>query len=798
MQLNAALNTPVVVTEATSGEGKVALKEVTENSVTFTLEATNYSSLVANYDVNGSVLTDAPVNAGGGLFVNLPNTNGTLDLVANGLATLTVDGEAVSTVSVPAHSTVSFDVTVAVTEAGDEVLASYYTNGYWLEGFVNLVDASDVNPTLTVPYVGFKGEWDAAPILDAPVWEGGLKSFYEVATVLSGIDGEYYFKETNLETGNPDPNVIAFSPNGDGIFDDSLVLFSALRNAKEMKFNVLDSEGNHLRTLRTEYNVRKNYYDRGLNQMYNFNPARAWDGKVKGEFVADGEYLLEVQAVIDFEGAEWQSFTFPVKVDTVAPEGSASYDAETKTITASFTDDFSGISNWDVLVDGVSVLGVDENEEPVILTAGDTTYTLAELKAGQSLEVVVYDYAGNMTSTTLVEAPEVEDNDIPALHGLLPEYFGVESTNEVLVAGYATDASGISYVKVDGEEAELFEMDGEVWFEAYLNLEDGYHEVTIEAADNKGNVTNIVRRFFVDTTAATVTLNGYESHVDTSVDSLELGVEVHDNFDEIRLFVDGEEVYFNELGEPYNVDRSFHETIPVTLDLVDGVNTFEIKVVDFAGNETVEHVTITKQILNGFVQKGDDTYYYVNGVMQTKWVHVNSSWYFFNAEGKMQTGWLTDGGKKYYLHEDGKMATGWVNVSGKWYFFHKTSGAMLTGWVKDANKWYYMNTTGAMQTGWLKDANKWYYLNASGDMAIGWVKDDNKWYFLNGKGEMQTGWLWTGGKWYFMNKSGAMATGWVHDGGKWYYMNHNGAMQTGWVNINGVWYQFNKSGAWVG
>lgn len=799
MQLNAALSTPVIVTETTSGEAKVALKEVTENEVTFTLEATNYSDEDASYNVNGSVYTDEPVGVGG-VYRSVPNLlgYGTIDLIEEGFATLTVDGEAVSTVSVPAGSSVSIDVTVAVSAEADEILSGIFTNGYWLEGFVNLVDPNDVNPELTVPYVGFKGEWDAAPVLDAPSWEG-TKSFYKMASVLSGIDGEYFFKETNNETGKADPNVIAFSPNGDGIFDDSLVLFSTLRNAKELKINVLDSKGNHLRTLRTEYNVSKNYYDRGLGLPYNFNPARAWDGKVKGKVVADGQYQLEVKAVIDFEGAKWQSFKFPVKVDTVVPEGSASYDAETKTITASFSDDFSGISNWDVLVDGVSVLGVDENEEPVILSAGDTTYTLANLKAGQSLEVVVYDYAGNMTSTTLVEGVEKEDKEIPALHGLLPEYFGVESTNEVLVGGYVTDASGIAYVKVDGVEADIMDIEGETWFGAFLTLEDGYHEVTIEAADNKGNVTNIVRRFFVDTTAATVTLIGYESHVDTSVDSLELGVEVQDNFDEIRLFVDGEEVYFNELGEPYNVDRSFHQTIPVTLDLVDGVNTFEIKVVDLAGHETVEEVTIVKEVLNGFVQRGTDTFYYINGEMQIGWEKVGAIWYFFNTDGTMKTGWLTEGSKKYYLHEDGKMATSWTEIDGKKYYFHASSGHMMTKWVFVSGKWYFMNaSTGVMKTGWLKDNKKWYYLNNSGDMATGWVKDADKWYFLKGNGEMQTGWLWTGGKWYFLNKSGAMATGWVHEGGKWYYMNHNGMMQTGWVSINGVWYHFNKSGAWVG
>ena len=57
------------------------------------------------------------------------------------------------------------------------VPATYiFKNGYFVEGYVILPDAADINPELTVPYVGYKGKWGQAPIVDAPMWDA--KSFY--------------------------------------------------------------------------------------------------------------------------------------------------------------------------------------------------------------------------------------------------------------------------------------------------------------------------------------------------------------------------------------------------------------------------------------------------------------------------------------------------------------------------------------------------------------------------------------------------------------------------------------------
>ena len=73
----------------------------------------------------------------------------------------------------------------------------------------------------------------------------------------------------------------------------------------------------------------------------------------------------------------------------------------------------------------------------------------------------------------------------------------------------------------------------------------------------------------------------------------------------------------------------------------------------------------------------------------------------------MQTGWLQLGSTWYWFDASGTMATGWRSIGGTYYFFDG-SGALATNrWVGD----YYVTGSGAMAT------NQWvggYYVGADG------------------------------------------------------------------------------------
>lgn len=588
MQLHAALSTPVVVTETETNEAKVALKEITDNQVTFELTAENVTDEAVTYDVEASAQTDQFVQNGEDLIV-APNMFASIDL--EGMVTATVNGEEVSTVEVPANGTTAVTVTIDVSDV-DETLAAKYINGYWLEGYVTLTDPTDTNPQLNVPYVGFKGEWDDAPIMDEPMWDAD--SFYEMTGIVTsqGKDEEgneqFGFLGEDLTTGAMDPEKIAFSPNGDKTQDDALMILSFLRNAKETKFNVLDENKEVVRTITTESHVRKNYYDGGQGPMYSLSASRAWDGKIDGKIAPEGKYYLQVEAVIDFDDAAWQSLEMPVLLDTTAPELEAEFDEEAQKVTVEAEDNEagSGLAYWDVLIDGKSIL-----DAPYV--NGETEHQLIKrLSPEQTLTVVAVDYAGNTTEEL---ATEGEDVTAPDLHLKTPEFLGVESSRTVEFTGYVTDKSGIKEVTVDDKKAELTYNKAKDRYDFTLKIKhkkDGYYFHHIKAVDNGGNEAEIGRRYFVDSEKAELKVKANKK---TDEDTITVEAKVKDNFDEIKLYVNGNEIYKNELSEPYGMN-GFNKTIKdIELNLELGTNEFEFKVVDLGGHVTTETVTIEQE-----------------------------------------------------------------------------------------------------------------------------------------------------------------------------------------------------------
>lgn len=620
MQIHAALSTPVVVTESASNEAKVALKEINSNEVTFELTAENYSDEAVTYDVSANAQTDTPVD-GGGVLVTAPNMFGGNDL--GDIAT--VNGEALSTVEVPANGQVSLEVSVDLSEV-DASLAEIFTNGYWVEGFVTFTDPTDTNPELTVPYVGFKGSWDDAPIFDTPLWDA--MTFYGMTGVVTNTgDDSYGFLGENLETGETDPEKIAFSPNGDGVQDDALLILSFLRNAKEAKFNVLDEDKKVVRTIRLESDLRKNYYDGGAAPEYSLSGERTWDGKINNKLAEDGQYYLQAAAVIDYEDAEWQTLELPVLLDTTAPEVDATIDENGEVLTVAVDDgEGSGLATWDVLVDGESVL-----ETPY--TESVTEHELTDFDEDSTVTVVATDYAGNeQEEEAVVEEPA--DTTVPDLHLLTPELLEAYDSRDVVFSGYVTDASGVKEVTVDGKKAELVYNEEEDRYDFSLTLshkKDDFYFRHIKAEDNAGNETEIGRRYFVDTAEATLKVKAPKK---TKEDSVTVSATIKDNFDDINFYVNGNHVFSHDLSTPYG-KKSFKEKIEdIELNLEDGENVFEFKVVDLAGHETVEEVVITKQVKKNpgkdkDEDKDEDKYDLVGYIFERVFSFIGKLWNLF-------------------------------------------------------------------------------------------------------------------------------------------------------------------------
>jgi lactocepin len=768
MQLHAALSTPVVVTEATTNEAKVALKQINDNVVSFSLKAKNYSDAAVTYNVGVNVQTDLALFEVLGYSANLLEAQPLegVGVKVNGLA---VDPEAVPTVELAAGEeqeiTVELDLTNAAVlnrnASGMVAPTDIFTNGYFVEGFVTLTDPADTNPELSVPYVGFKGKWDQAPVIDAPMWKTP-DSFYEMTGI---VDENGSFLGYDYFNKNYNPNYIAFSPNGDGVQDKVTPVLSFLRNAKKVEVNILDNTGKKIRTIRTENNVRKNYYDGGRNLMYNYSTARTWDGLANLKKVPEGQYQYEIRTLIDFPGAEWQSFKLPVKVDVTAPKGTPTYNLSTKSINFKYVTDGtvgSGIDYYDVLVDGESVLtaplsGKTENFK---LSQAVTTDT--------EVEVVAYDFAGN-SSTLKVETDVV----IPDVHVLTPGALTTTNTRNVPVNGYITDWSGASTVTIAGKSVQLVynAAQNRYDFSTVLSFDsDGVKSFEIKGVDGRGNEISFQRQVIVDSTAPVLEVVGAPATVDNAVESTTVDLNVKDNFDEIRVLVNGSEVYYHEFMEPYAM-RGFDQVLEdIELPLEEGLNTFVFEVSDLAGNTTtvvkeinrsvnleegqgqlfagekpLSNVTFSfystgaEQVWYDFTtdENGVFAYNLPDGEYRIDGVWVDPTWYELNntftvTDGKVNGGALVIDALNYQLPTDASKNVAGSLVNGT----TPLANVSFSVRSEDGNNWYDTKTDAAgnfvfelpdgnyvVEGIWDAHASKWYQLNQQFTVANGALAD---------------------------------------------------------------------------
>ncbi|MEQ2525507.1 S8 family serine peptidase [Bacillaceae bacterium CLA-AA-H227] len=588
MQLHSALKTPVIVTENNTNEAKVALKEV-GNKFEFTLTAQNYSEEAVEYDVSANLQTDFAGWGELGYEANILESAPIYD------ATILVDGQPSTTVTVPAKGSVSFKVNANLRNAkvvdpstGELVdIASVFPNGYFVEGYVTLKDAEDVNPTLSVPYVGFKGKWDKAPIIDGMAYDE--QSFYGMGGAVYDGGSTYNYLGYDPLTDTIVKNNIAISPNGDNVQDEIIPILSFLRNAKQVELAILDKKGNEVRKLRTEYEVTKNYYDAGLDPNYTLNPLWEWDGKINNSNAKDGQYYYEIRAVIDYPNAKWQSVSIPVKVDTVNPTINAEQQDGNLALDVVDNKNGSGISYIDILVEGESILTAP--------LAGDTTeFTLPEEVKNSVVTVVAYDNAGNVAEKDVEPTGETTP---PFVYLLNPQALEAYNSNVLQVNGYIVEeGSGLKEFTIAGQEIpfEYNSATKHYEFDSTIEVEDNFHRLAVKAVDNAGNEFAIKRDVIVDGTGAVIEVTGVpkDQYVKFNAKDPVVDVKVTDNFDEIRFYLNGNEEFYQQFQEPFAM-RSFSKTFEdLVLELEDGWNTFTFEAVDIAGNKTTETFELYK------------------------------------------------------------------------------------------------------------------------------------------------------------------------------------------------------------
>lgn len=315
VQLGRATKAKAYLSSAEGGLPKAELGDSADGSFSFSFQANNLSTSEIQYEVGVTVLTEGTVTEGGKTYLaQSPRQMGADEVTVT----------APSTVTLRASGTATVNVSLALTAKGKAALSKDFPNGIYIEGFVTLTPVNGGDTiSLGLPFLGFYGDWSAAPIFDASVYDTDKSpAVYRTMLGLFGADGSGYYLGHNLyATDNDrfDKNYIAMSNKTSNYHVTAAM--AMLRNADKLTFSVTN-ESNAKVYEETLTNQSKTYYSSSQQSYHTPMANTGFTGYTKSKFSAakalpEGKYTYTVTATLNGK-AETESF--PLTIDNHAPE----------------------------------------------------------------------------------------------------------------------------------------------------------------------------------------------------------------------------------------------------------------------------------------------------------------------------------------------------------------------------------------------------------------------------------------------------------------------------------------------
>ncbi|HEM2541537.1 TPA: S8 family serine peptidase [Streptococcus suis] len=291
------------------------------------------------------------------------STQLTTDTVQNGLITLAprllaeIPG---GKVTVKANSSTTVTINVDAANFAEE-LTGLMKNGYYLEGFVRFTDVVDGGDIVSIPYVGFRGEFQNLAVLEEPIYnliadgKGGFyfepvtaqpdtvdishhytglvtgsteliystdkRSDFAIKTLGTFKNEAGYFVLELDESGKPH---LAISPNGDDNQDSLAFKGVFLRNYTDLVASVYaadDTERTNPLWESQPQSGNKNFYSGDpKNPKSSIIYPTEWNGTdSEGNALADGKYQYVLTYSSEVPGAAVQTMIFDVIIDRESP-----------------------------------------------------------------------------------------------------------------------------------------------------------------------------------------------------------------------------------------------------------------------------------------------------------------------------------------------------------------------------------------------------------------------------------------------------------------------------------------------
>lgn len=315
VQLGRATKAKAYLSSAEGGLPKAELGDSADGSFSFSFQANNLSTREIQYEVGVTVLTEDTVKENGKTYLaQSPRQMGADEVTVT----------APSTVTLRASGTATVNVSLALTAKGKAALSKDFPNGIYIEGFVTLTPVNGGDTiSLGLPFLGFYGNWSAAPIFDASVYDTDKSpAVYRTMLGLFGADGSGYYLGHNLYATSSDrfdKNYIAMSNKTQNYHVTAAM--AMLRSADELTFAVTDESG---KTVYSEEltNQSKTYYSSSQQSYHTPMAATGFTGYTKSKYTAakalpEGTYTYTVTAELN---GKTETETFPLTIDNQAPQ----------------------------------------------------------------------------------------------------------------------------------------------------------------------------------------------------------------------------------------------------------------------------------------------------------------------------------------------------------------------------------------------------------------------------------------------------------------------------------------------
>ena len=280
----------------------------------------NLSGVPATYELSSQALSEI---VDGGFFTQHSSDwrGRGVEITYSGAASASAEG---ATVTVPAsgEATVGIDVT-----PGSE-FASYVAdnapNGTFLDGFVRFASKTASQPDLSVPYLGFYGDWGKAPIFDALASDGGAHT--RASAIVNGKTGDSLGYNPLVKaadrTGNPNPQRYVISRSAASGAPTILEPRTGTLRSVHSLTSTYTYQGSEVASVTNHRNWKSVYLTSTEENTWveAYHESTAFDANAeKFAHMPDGAYTLRIAAFNDGPSRAEQSISYQFRLDTTAP-----------------------------------------------------------------------------------------------------------------------------------------------------------------------------------------------------------------------------------------------------------------------------------------------------------------------------------------------------------------------------------------------------------------------------------------------------------------------------------------------